>query len=110
MRRTEAVRVDPGDRSGYVYRPSLLGAILGKAAALSIQTAPPDRHYRDLAFLLSLVPNPLELKVELTRSDRKQLARAHASRDINHPAWRQLRDESARLDGQLTYRLLIPAS
>src|SRR5690349_13634160 len=54
IQRTETVHVELDGRAGTVRRPSLLGAIIGKAAALSIQTAPPDRHYRDLAFLLSL--------------------------------------------------------
>lgn len=48
--RTERVRVHIGDRVGEVPRPSLLGAIVGKAAACGIP-GDSSRQYRDLAFL-----------------------------------------------------------
>jgi len=38
-----------------------LGAIVAKAAAVSIKTVSPERHYRDLAFLLSLPADPMAL-------------------------------------------------
>ncbi|MEC4017541.1 hypothetical protein [Streptomyces sp. H27-D2] len=98
-----------GDRIGTIRRPSLLGAIVAKAAATGIKTAPPDRHYRDLAFLLSLPADPLELRDQLDRSDRKKLALAKALHDPNHVAWRRLVDTDARLEGQAAYALLAPA-
>jgi hypothetical protein len=106
IQRTETVRVELGERTGIVRRPSLLGAIVGKAAALSIKTSSPDKHYRDLAFLLSLADSPLQLKAELTPSDRTHLARASALHDSTHRAWRQLEDDEAQADGQATYRIL----
>lgn len=108
-RRTEAVRVQLGQRAGHIRRPSLLGAIIAKAAALSIKTAPPDRHYRDLAFLLSLPANPLELKAQLDKEDRKRLALADALQDPHHSAWRQLHSEDARADGQAMLAFLSSA-
>jgi hypothetical protein len=42
VQRMEAVRVQLGQRIGHIRRPNLLGAIVAKAAALSIKTAPPD--------------------------------------------------------------------
>ena len=107
--RTQPVHVKLGTRTGVIYRPSLLGSIIAKASALSIKTAPPDRHYRDLAFLLTLVTDPLALKDQLTASDKKQLRLAQALHDPTHSAWRDLGDEEARLDGQSVYRLLSPA-
>ncbi|MEV6954552.1 hypothetical protein [Streptomyces sp. NPDC051183] len=107
--RTQAVRVQLGPRTGHIRRPSLLGAIVAKAAAVSIKTAPPDRHYRDLAFLLSLPGNPLELKSQLDKGDRKKLALAAALHDPYHAAWHQLRDDDARADGQAMFVFLSPA-
>lgn len=76
--RTEAVVVQLGQRTGRIRRPSLLGAIVAKAAAVSIKTAPPERHYRDLAFLLSFLPircnsgtNSTRVTVRSSRSRRR---------------------------------------
>lgn len=108
VRRTESVRVRLGERLGTIHRPSLLGAIVAKAAAVNIKTAPPDRHYRDLAFLLSLPMNPMEMRGQLEKSDRKKLAFAKALHDPEHAAWRQLDDGAARADGQAAYAFLSP--
>ncbi|GLW54683.1 hypothetical protein [Kitasatospora phosalacinea] len=106
VQRTESVQVRLGARLGTIHRPSLLGAIIAKAAALSIKTAPPDRHYRDLAFLLSLPMNPLEMRSQLEKSDRKKLALATALHDPQHTAWRELRDDAAQADGHAAYAFL----
>ncbi|MFD5766947.1 hypothetical protein ACFWIN_14145 [Streptomyces sp. NPDC127049] len=108
--RTQEVSVQLGPRTGRIRRPSLLGAIVAKAAAVSIKTAPPDRHYRDLAFLLSLPANPLELKDQLEKNDRKKLALAQALHDPHHVAWRQLQGDDAQADGQAMYAFLSPAA
>lgn len=109
VQRTEAVTVQLDDRVGAIYRPNLLGAIVGKAAALTIPTAPKGKHYRDLAFLLSLPGDPIAMKGQLQKGDRKKLAAASALRDPAHAAWRQLGDPEAEADGQAMYRLLAPA-
>jgi hypothetical protein len=106
--RTESIPVRLGERIGTIRRPSLLGAIVAKSAALSIKLTPPDRHYRDLAFLLSLPMNPLELRDQLEKSDRKKLALAEALHDLQHPAWRALREDTAMADGQSAYAFLSP--
>lgn len=106
--RTESVEVRLGARTGTIRRPSLLGSIVAKSAALSIKTAPPDRHYRDLAFLLSLPMNPMELRDQLERADRKKLALATALHDPQHHAWRELHDDDARADGRAAYAFLSP--
>ncbi|MFJ6633343.1 hypothetical protein ACIQMR_18420 [Streptomyces sp. NPDC091376] len=110
VQRTEGVKVQLDERVGVIYRPSLLGAIVGKAAALSIPTAPKDKHYRDLAFLLSLPGNPITLKRELTKGDKRRLATAKALLDPGHAAWRELRDAEAEADGQAMYRFLASAT
>ncbi|GAA2105408.1 hypothetical protein GCM10009759_42450 [Kitasatospora saccharophila] len=108
VQRTESVQVQLGVRLGTIHRPSLLGAIIAKAAALSIKTAPPDRHYRDLAFLLSLPMNPLQMRSRLEKPDRKKLALAKALHDPQHTAWRELRDDAAQADGHAAYAFLSP--
>lgn len=109
VQRTQSVTVQLDERAGVIHRPSLLGAIVGKAAALSIPTAPQDKHYRDLAFLLSLPANPRTLKQELTKGDRRRLATATALLDPGHEAWRELGDAEAQADGQAMYRFLSSA-
>ncbi|MEN8235677.1 MAG: hypothetical protein ABFR89_12235 [Actinomycetota bacterium] len=67
------IRLDP-DTIGYVPRPSLTAAIVGKAAALRLDDA--KRHAEDLAFLLGLVPDPREVVARLSKSDLRHINRA----------------------------------
>ncbi|GAA1817260.1 hypothetical protein GCM10009835_41560 [Planosporangium flavigriseum] len=88
LRRTEYVTVQVEDRTGRIPRPSLLAAILGKAAAL---TLPGDarRHLHDLAFLLALMPDPMAARGELTRTERNKL-RSCPLADRSHHGWAAL--------------------
>ncbi|MCF2533796.1 hypothetical protein [Yinghuangia soli] len=104
LERTADVSVQLGHRTGTIRRPDLLGAIVGKSAALGIAATSREKHYRDLAFLLSLPTAPLTLRAELTRSDRKKLALARELADMDHAAWRALDDDEAAEDG---YALLL---
>ena len=61
LRRTERIQVGVGSERGRLPRPSLLGAILVKARAVHVDDAPDDQ-LSDLAFLLSLVADPWELR------------------------------------------------
>lgn len=106
VQRSESISVQLGDRVGTIHRPSLLGAIVGKAAALGIPTSPKEKHYRDLAFLLSLPVDPFGIKQQLTNGDRKRLRLASALLAADHQAWRALEDAEARADGQAMYRIL----
>lgn len=56
INRTEVVHVRIGDRTGTVPRPSLLGAIVGKSAAYTVELdSKRDRHLGDLVVLASLL-------------------------------------------------------
>ncbi|MHB1130244.1 MAG: hypothetical protein ACYC06_09380, partial [Ilumatobacteraceae bacterium] len=57
LQRTELVPVVIGTSTGFVPRPSLLGAIISKAGAVEVADAPEAQRV-DLVFLLSLVDNP----------------------------------------------------
>jgi hypothetical protein len=105
LARTEWVDVVHRDRTVAVPRPSLLGAIVGKAAACGL---PSDnsRHVRDLALLLSLVDDPFELAPELTKGDRRTVRAASALDDDEHEAWRVLGADHAR-DGRTARSVLL---
>ena len=84
LTRTERVTITHEGRTGQIPRPTLLGAIIMKAAATDLPS--PARHYRDLALLCSLVADPFDLTGQLTAKDRKRLRRARALADDNHIA------------------------
>jgi hypothetical protein len=87
----EPLEVLVGERSGYVLRPQLISAILAKAAATTILIREnPDRDWADLAFLLSLIPDPISAAEQLTKSQRRKLRTARPLLDENHFAWRLL--------------------
>jgi hypothetical protein len=86
LARTQLIAVRHEDRTGVVPRPSLLGALVLKAAACGLP-GDPARHLRDVALLLALLPDPFTVAEELTKSDRKRLRLARALADVSHPAW-----------------------
>jgi len=90
LQRTELVPVLHNDRRATVPRPSLLGAIVGKAVATGFDTKEVDRHLRDLAFPCSLVEDPFVLWDQLTRKDRQRLRVAVHVLVSDHSAWRCL--------------------
>ncbi|MCL2612354.1 MAG: hypothetical protein FWD95_03880 [Nocardioidaceae bacterium] len=101
--RTELVTIVHEGRHGSLPRPTLLAAIVGKAAATGL--ADPERHYRDLALLLSLVEDPFVLADQLTRKDRQRLRMARRLADDTHPAW-ALVPAAIRANGQVSYQIL----
>lgn len=103
--RTELVPVTFGDRSGFVPRPSLLGAIVGKAVAVDVDDVP-DAQRLDLALLLGLVEDPVELAEQLTKKDRQRLRRRSEMADADLQAWASFTDELADR-GRAAYRLLV---
>lgn len=103
LKRVEVVLVDHEGRTGAVPRPTLLAAIVAKAAATAL--AGPERHYRDLALLLGLVADPFDLREQLDNKDRQWLRRASALADENHPGWGALSSD-ARANGLITFDVL----
>ena len=101
--RSETITVHHEGREGTLPRPTLLAAIIGKAAAVKLPD--PDRHYRDLALLCALVEDPFELRDQLTKKDRKRLRKAHRLLNDNHPAW-VLVPDNIRGQGQISYAIL----
>jgi len=88
---TEAIEIVLRGRSGHVLRPSLIAALLAKAAATTIPVREnPDRDWRDAAFLLTLVADPIAVAAELTRGQKRRLRTIRPLLDEDHPAWRQL--------------------
>lgn len=101
--RTERITVVHEGRRGTIPRPTLLAAIVGKAAATALPG--PDRHYRDLALLCALVDDPFDLSEQMTRKDRQRLRLARGLLDDVHPAW-LLVPGAIRSAGQIAYGVL----
>lgn len=76
LRRAESVEISiDGDPPFRLLRPSLLGAILLKARALSVHSRPEGQR-EDLALLLSFVNDPRALADELRGKEPKWLTEA----------------------------------
>lgn len=103
LERAELLPVRHNERVAYVPRPNLLGAIVIKAAAVN-NDSNPRRHVRDVAFLCSLVDDPLVLRQTMTRKDRQRLVGVKGLHDRNHEAWRVLDDTEL---GFAVFNLLI---
>lgn len=88
LSRSERIRVRVGGRTGWIWRPDLTGAILVKTAALEVP-GNRDRHFQDLAFLLSLVPDPIAAGSRLTVSERERLRKCPLA-DRDSRGWRWL--------------------
>ncbi len=93
LARTELLPVATQSRSGLVPRPSLLGAIVIKALAVTVDDVP-EAQRLDLAFLLSLVEDPIDLKEEMDAKDRQRLADRRELLDAGHRVWRALPQDS----------------
>jgi len=103
LARGERLPVLHGNRRALVPRPNLLGAIVIKAAAVNADPHP-QRHERDLAFLCSLVGDPMALREGVTAKDRIRLRNVAALADPNHGAWRLLDDPERAF---AAYRVLL---
>lgn len=81
LMRSEPVDVFVAGRKARIYRPSILGAIVGKSAAYGITQDPKrERHLRDLAMLLSVLV-PGDDMAGITKADRRYLNSAFAALD-----------------------------
>lgn len=103
LSRTERVTIAHEGRRGSIPRPTLMASIVGKAAATAL--AGPERHYRDLALLCSLVADPFDMQDQMNRKDRQRMRLAKRLLGDAHPAWALLPPE-LRNAGQITYGVL----
>lgn len=87
--RTELLSVEIDGRYGSIPRPNLLGAIVVKAASVEVDDAPESQR-EDLVLLLSLVPDVIAMKAELTRGDRRVLGRRKELLVRTHSSWSRL--------------------
>lgn len=88
LARTERVPVVLGGATHWAPRPDLLGAIVLKATASTVDHADPERHRDDLAFLCGLVADPYAYAEVLTKKDRTRLRVARRKMPPDHGAWR----------------------
>jgi hypothetical protein len=91
--RTELLPVETSTRSGHVPRPSLLGAIVGKAMAVAVDDAP-NAQRLDFVFLLSLIDEPFALVGQLTTKDRRRIRARRELTDGEHRVWNELGTEA----------------
>ena len=108
LARTELLPVTHEGILGHIPRPSLLGAIIVKAAAASVHR---DRQVQlgDLALLLSLVEDPPALVPQLVHKDRMRLRAVTEIASPDHAIWDDLTiPEAAR--ARLTLRTLLPSA
>jgi hypothetical protein len=85
------------DRSGAVRRPSLLGALIAKAAATSIPgRGNPGRDWQDAALLLATIPDPISAADECDAKDRRRLRLLRGLESREHGGWASLDDEAHR--------------
>lgn len=93
--------------SGRIHRPSVLGALVGKAAATTIAgRANPQRDWEDAALLLTILPDPVTVRTTLRPAEKRRLARISGLMSPEHAAWAVLPVE-ARRRGQAAARLLL---
>ena len=108
--RSSPVSVSVAGRAGVVHRPDLAGAILIKAVAAARDTRRgPERHLRDLAFLLSLVADPIAVREELGAANRARVRSVEELRDPRHEAWGLLGDDAMAADAHAALRLISVA-
>jgi hypothetical protein len=84
LTRTELLPIHTTTSRGHAPRPALLGAIVAKALAVDVDDTP-DAQRLDLAFLLSLVEEPLDLATQMAPKDRRRLRARSELADPQHP-------------------------
>jgi hypothetical protein len=98
------LRIRPGTVTT-VSVPSVLGAIVLKAAAYRADSRDPVRHLLDSAVLLSCLDDPYAARDQLRGSDRGRLLTLRRRLPDGAPQWRQLGPEQSG-DGRTALRIL----
>jgi hypothetical protein len=84
-------------RSGLVRRPSVLGALVAKAAATTIASREnPERDWQDAALLLATLTNPAEAADACGKKDFQRLRLLAPLADRDHQGWANLGGEDIR--------------
>lgn len=106
LQRSETIAVAVAGREGAVRRPNLVGALVGKAAALSNAGDPgPGRHRRDFVILAGLITARDFRGEELTKKDRQRLRTMVAAVRQDRSLLVELPDAATSLD-----RLVVAAA
>ncbi|MEW6582931.1 MAG: hypothetical protein AB1416_09240 [Actinomycetota bacterium] len=93
LRRSAGVEVTVAGRRGVVHRPDVLGALVVKSRAVVADARRgPERHLRDLAFLYTLVQDPIALRDELSSANRRRLRAVREVADADPACWSSLGD------------------
>jgi predicted nucleotidyltransferase len=98
-----AVTID--DLAAEIVTPDLQGAIVLKGRAAAADRRDTQRHISDVAFLCSLVADPLELARRLDAKERQSLRRIQLPDDTRAAPWVFL-DPDTRLDALDCWRAL----
>lgn len=86
--RAQPIELEVAGRAGYVIRPSLLGALVGKAAAMEIPVDPnKERHRDDFVTLAGLITNPSGMKDLVGAKDRRRAARMLGWAPESYSGW-----------------------
>jgi hypothetical protein len=96
-------------RTGQVRCPTVLGALIAKAAAtkeLTVRTNP-ERDWHDAARALVMLPDPYTARADLkTKADRRRIRNLAPLLDEAHPAWSGL-TRRQRMTGITALQLLL---
>jgi hypothetical protein len=103
LARSETVTVILGTRSFDLRRPTLLGAVLIKARALTVHSDPATQR-EDLLRLLALIEDPRAMAADLRRTERTWLRDAEERLGFPEPS---LLDAETMRRAELAYRVLI---
>ena len=90
LARARVVEVNSGDGPFRLRVPTLAGAIVLKSRVATVARDGREKHERDLARLLALVPDVVSLRAEFTVRERGYLRTHQALLDVGHPAWRRV--------------------
>lgn len=99
--RVQRVPIQVGTRIGHVRRPTLLGALVLKAAAFVADSRDTSRHAQDIALLMeaALISGSLRsIDTHASAHDRKRLRDALAQLPQNHACWRSRAEPEALHD------------
>ena len=92
-------------RATTISTPSVLGAVVLKAAAFRTDSRDPGRHLQDAAILLACLDNPLTARQQYTGSDLSRMHTLARNLPDDAPEWRLLGSRAA--DGQAALRLRV---